>query len=59
MRLLLPFLMKKAIEKAQENLRQQQHRYEQNKQQTAAQHNSKQSEKSKHVGEYIDFEEID
>ena len=55
-RLLLPVVVKKTFEKAEEHIRQQQEQYTQH--QTNNTQNEKPKEK-KVVGEYIDYEEID
>ncbi|HLA56274.1 MAG TPA: hypothetical protein VK623_09250 [Flavobacterium sp.] len=60
MRLLLPVVLKKAVEKAEENLRNYDTRQYPNND-TFAQPNSKSDKprETKKVGEYVDFEEIE
>lgn len=56
-RLLLPVVVKKTFEKAEEHIRQQQEQYTQ---QNSAQKNTTEKPKEKKVfGEYIDYEEIE
>lgn len=59
-RLLLPYAMKKVVEKAATQFQNQQQAYQQQQQtyQNQAQSNQKPRE-TKKVGEYVDFEEID
>jgi hypothetical protein len=61
-RLLLPFLITKVTQKAQESLRrqaQEMHRRQTNQQTPHKAEAVKKADSSKAVGEYIDFEEIE
>ena len=64
MRIFLPILMKKAVDKVQDNFNQQQYQYQQNQQnqQTSYTNTNPKTDKpreTKKVGEYVDFEEIE
>ncbi|MEN9322983.1 MAG: hypothetical protein RIT03_801 [Bacteroidota bacterium] len=59
-RLFLPVILKKVVEKASENMRNQQSAYQQTPPNSATQTEDKSKPKStQKVGEYIDFEEVD
>lgn len=59
-RLFLPLVVKKVVEKASENMRNQQSAYQQTQANSAPQPEQKSKPKlSQKVGEYIDFEEVD
>ncbi len=57
-RLLLPYAMKKVVDKATTQFQNQQRAYQEQQYQSTAQQNQKPRE-TKKVGEYVDFEEID
>jgi hypothetical protein len=60
MRLLLPMVLKKAVEKAEENLRNYDSRqYSNNDTYTQPNPNHDKPRETKKVGEYVDFEEIE
>jgi hypothetical protein len=58
MRLFLPLLAKKVVQKASEHFQQQQNKYQNNAQQTQTNKSDKPHE-TKKVGDYIDYEEIE
>ena len=58
MRLFLPLLAKKVVQKASEQFQQQQNKYQNNAQQTQTNKSDKPHE-TKKVGDYIDYEEIE
>lgn len=65
-KLFLPLLIKKVVEKAGENMQQQQRQYQDFQQNTRegetsiyTTQNVKQSRETKKVGDYVDYEEID
>lgn len=64
-RIFMPFLMQKAMNKAQENFKQQAERFSQQQQYNQNQQNSQYASRNempkvkKQVGEYIDFEEVE
>lgn len=57
-RLFLPFLMRKMMQKAGENLNRQAQQFQQQQQQQSAPKKEMPTSKKK-VGEYVDFEEVD
>ncbi len=59
MRLFLPLLAKKVVEKASEQFQQQNQQNQQNYTNPAQTPNSDKPRETKKVGEYIDYEEIE
>ncbi len=59
MRLLLPILLKKAVSKAEENLRNHAQRSQPQQPRTTQHSAANNPRTSKKVGEYVDFEEIE
>ena len=59
MRLLAPYLLKKAVEKVQQNMHDQTSQYYTRQQPAPEEAKRKYPRETKKVGEYVDFEEIE
>lgn len=58
-RIFLPFLMRKMMQKAGENLQKQAEHFQQQQSQQQATPKQEMPKSKKQVGEYVDFEEVD
>jgi hypothetical protein len=59
-RIFMPFLLRKMVQKAEQNFKQQAGNFQQNNTQTSSQQATNQTtpKVKKQIGEYVDFEEI-